>query len=244
MKTLALLRALGPVDLKNLCRDSLLVWMLAIPLVMALALRLGSPAVAGLLWGRYGFDLAPYYPLITDVFVATVPMLMGMVVGFLLLDERDDRVLTALLVTPMPLGAYLAYRLIIPTLIAIAATLIGFPLVGLISVPPASLLAAVVLSAFGCPLTALFLGSFAENKVAGLAAVKFVNAIGLLPIAAYFLPEPWQLVAGIVPTYWPLRIFWLGVEGRDFGFSLIAGTLINLLALALLLRRFVAVVHR
>ncbi|HEV8191784.1 MAG TPA: hypothetical protein VGP82_09915, partial [Ktedonobacterales bacterium] len=136
--------------------------MLAIPLVMALALalRLGGPTIAGLLWARYAFDLAPYFPLITGVFVATVPMLMGMVVGLLLLDERDDRVLTVLLVTPMPLGAYLAYRRIIPALIAVAATLIGFPLVGLISAPLSALPAAGALAARGCPLMALFLASF------------------------------------------------------------------------------------
>jgi hypothetical protein len=49
---------------------------------------------------------------------------------------------------------------------------------------------------------------------------------------------------GIVPTYWPLRVLWLGVARRAFGFSLVAGNLINLLALALLLRRVIAVAHR
>lgn len=41
-------------------------------------------------------------------------MVFGVVTGFLLLDERDDRTLTALQVTPLPLRAYIFYRVTVP----------------------------------------------------------------------------------------------------------------------------------
>ena len=46
------------------------------------------------------------------------------------------------------------------------------------------------------PLFALVLAAAAPNKVAGLAVVKILNAINLLPIAAAFLPIPLQVRGG------------------------------------------------
>jgi fluoroquinolone transport system permease protein len=102
----------------------------------------------------------------------------------------------------------------------------------------------VLLAAFCCPLVALFLAAFAENKVAGFALVKLVNTVGLLPVAAYFLPIPWQYAAGIVPMYWPLAVLWLGIAGNSFWPAFLVGLAVNMLALAALVRRFAVVVHR
>lgn len=244
IKTFALLRALGPVDLKNLRRDALLAWIPVIPLLLALVLRLGASAAETLLRARYGFDLAPYEPLIASVYLLMAPTVVGMVLGFLLLDERDDRVLAALLVTPLPLRAYLAYRLAVPSLLAFAVTLVGLPIVGLRTASPPALLLAALLAALACPMTALFLAAFAENKVAGFALVKFVNTVALIPLVAYLLPLPWQVAAGVVPTYWPLRLAWPGLATGGLVAFFVAGAVVNLLALWLLVRRFTVVVHQ
>jgi fluoroquinolone transport system permease protein len=42
--------------------------------------------------------------------VVVMPALVGMVIGFLLLDQRDDQTLAALQVTPLTLNGYLIYR--------------------------------------------------------------------------------------------------------------------------------------
>ena len=41
-------------------------------------------------------------------YLMTAPGIVGMVVGFLLLDERDERTLSALRVTPLSMRRYLA----------------------------------------------------------------------------------------------------------------------------------------
>ena len=109
MRARAILGTLGPIDARSIGRDSLLAWMLPFPLVMAAILRFGVPALALRLESELGFDLRPYYPLITAYFaVLFAPLLVGMLVGFVLLDERDDETLKALLVTPLPFEQYLA----------------------------------------------------------------------------------------------------------------------------------------
>lgn len=90
----------------------------------------------------------------------------------------------------------------------------------------------------------LFLASSAENKVAGFAILKFLNALLFLPIAAFFLPANWQLLADILRPYWPLKVFWLAAAGKSYWPFLVAGLLVNLTMLTLLLKRFQKVVHR
>lgn len=244
MKTLTILQTLGPVDLKNVRRDSLLIWISLLPLGMALIIRIGVPEVARLLHTQWGFDLTPYYPLIMSNFVLLASATVGMVIGFLLLDERDDHMLTALLVTPMPLDGYVLYRISMPMILGLIMTLIGYPIAGLTPISLIDLLAVAALGSITGPLTALFLASFAENKVAGFALAKLLNAVGMVPVAAFFVKSDWQLLAGIVPAYWPLKVFWLAAEGTRYWAYFVAGLVINLVALALLLKRFKMVIHR
>lgn len=65
----------------------------------------------------------------------TAPDLVGMVIGFLLLDERDTQTLDALRVTPLSMRRYLAYRISAPLLIAKVTTLFGYRLVALTPLP-------------------------------------------------------------------------------------------------------------
>jgi fluoroquinolone transport system permease protein len=91
---------------------------------------------------------------------------------------------------------------------------------------------------------ALFLAAFAENKVAGLALVKFLNGLAVIPIGAYFIEPPWQWLSGVMPMYWPLKVFWLAVEGSAYGGYFAVGLGVNLLVLGLLLKRFNTILHR
>ena len=243
MTTLKLFKTLGPIDLRNVSRDALLVWIPLIPLVMALLLRLAVPAVAAVLQTRFGFDLSPYYGLIMSNFVVLAPTVVGMVVGFLLLDERDDRTLQALQVTPVPLRSYLLYRLGAPMAVGTLVTLAGYPVAGLTPLPVADLAILALLSSFNAPLMALTLVAFAENKVAGFAVLKMVNAVMLLPVLVYFVDSPVQNVAGVIPSYWILKAFWLASEGRMYLLAVLLGIVTNIVALLLLQRRFYRSLH-
>ena len=52
------------------------------------------PRAGEALLAATGFDLAPYHALIMGGYLMTAPGIVGMVIGFLLLDERDARTLT------------------------------------------------------------------------------------------------------------------------------------------------------
>ena len=163
----------------------------------------------------------------------TAPGMVGMVIGFLFLDERDARTLTALRTTPLSMHQYLAYRISLPLLLGTASTLIGYPLIGLVPLRLSTLLPIAIVAGLSAPLLALVLAIAAPNKVAGFAVVKVMNAVNLLPVVSYFVPLPLQFMAGIFPTYWPMRAFWSASAGEFCVAYLVIGTIVSALALAL-----------
>ena len=122
--------ALAYADTRVVWRDPLLKWVLLLPMGLALLLRVVIPKAQAALLVSAGFEAAPYYPLVMGGYLMTAPGIVGMVVGFLLLDEQDARTLTALRVTPLSMRRYLAYRVTLPVLVGTASTLIGYPLIG------------------------------------------------------------------------------------------------------------------
>jgi fluoroquinolone transport system permease protein len=226
------LGALVAADSRVLWRDPLLPWMLVLPIGLALLFRVLLPAVAGALDDAAAFDLTPYHPLIMSGYLMTAPGIVGMIVGFLLLDERDARTLHALRVTPLPMRRYLAYRLALPLAGGTVTTLIGYPLTGVAPLPLTTLLPITAVAALSAPLLALVLAAAAPNKVAGFAMVKVMNGIELLPIAAFFIPRPWQYAAGVLPTYWPMRALWSAAAGEDYTAYLAVGAATGAAAVA------------
>jgi fluoroquinolone transport system permease protein len=234
----AALAALVHADSRSLWRDPLLGWVLLLPFGVALLLRALVPRVSEALLTANGFDLAPYYPLVMGGYLMTTPGIVGMVIGFLLLDERDARTLVALRVTPLSTRQFLGYRLALPLLVGTLATLAGYPLVGISPLPLATLAPIAMVAGLWAPLLALLLATAAPNKVAGFAVMKALNAVNLLPIAAFFVPMPLQLAAGVLPTYWPMRALWSAAAGEEFGVSLVIGALVGSLAIGVAAARF------
>lgn len=231
--------ALGPVDAKSVSRDPLLRWLMFYPLLLAGLVRWGVPWLAGTLLAKFQFDLAPFYPLLMSFVLVMTPMLAGLVIGFLLLDQQDDRTLTALQVTPLTLTGYLVYRLSLSLGLSLAITMIIFPLTGLVALGFGPLFLAALSAAPLAPFYALVLAAFAANKVQGFALTKALGVLLVAPLLAYFVPPPWQWLFGLVPLYWPAKLLWLLQAGQTgFWPVLLAGLLYQGLVLVALLRRF------
>ncbi len=230
-------RALAAADSRILWRDPLLGWVLLLPLSVALMLRLLIPPITDAL-AENGFRLEPFYPLIMSGYLMTAPGIVGMVVGFMLLDERDARTLSALRVTPLSIRQYLGYRLTGPLIVGTLTTLLAYPLAGLTSMPLSILVPIAVVAGLSAPTLSLVLAIAAPNKVAGFAVVKVLNLVNLLPLVAYFVSMPAQLLAGILPAFWPMRAFWAAAVQQPIAPFLIAGTASALAALLLTVRLF------
>ena len=237
-------RVFGALDVKNIRREDLLMWMGGLMGLVVVIMRYGVPALSGLLEARLGFDLTSYYDLLMSFYVFVPGVMAGTVIGFLLLDERDENTLTALLVTPLPMGAYLVYRFTLPLVLAFVITYVTCPLIGFAPISTVDLVVVAGLASFGGPFAALFLAVLAETKITGMALTKVWQGIGMIPLLAYFVGSDWQLLAGIVPTYWSMKVVWLAAAGEPYAWYAVVGLVVNLAVLWLALRRFNTILHR
>lgn len=223
MLSLRTFRALGALDLAGTLADPLLRWMAAVPLAVALAVRFVLPLVLVRLGELAGVELTWLHPYVAGyVVVALAPLLAGAVVGFLLLDQRDDRTLLALRVTPVPLSTYIAYRLAAPVAAALPITLAVVAIAGGLGLTPARALLAALAAAPLAPLTALALAALARNKLQGLALLKAASALLAAPLAALVLPPAWRLPLLALPTSLIAEVVW-ALQAGAFPWSLIAG---------------------
>lgn len=229
------LRALGAMDGESLLADPLLRWMAALPLAVALAVRLAMPLVllrvGELLGADLGWLLAP---LTGYVVVGMAPLLAGATVGFLLLDQRDDHTLLALRVTPLPLAAYIAYRLAMPAAVAVLTTLAALAVAGGAGLTARGVLLAALAAAPLAPVAALALAALARNKLQGLALMKAASVVLAAPLASLFLGERWQAPLFALPTYQLARAVW-ALQAGEPAWLWVGGSWAVSAALALLL---------
>lgn len=240
MQFTSAVRTLGRNDRKLVQRDSFLLFMVGYVLLIALGLRFAVPWLDGLLAEQTGFDLTPYYPVIAGWLMAIIgPQIAGTVFGFLLLEEKDDNTLEALLVTPLSLNTFLLYRVLVATVLGIVLAIVTLLIMDLVAIPVWQLIPIAIVAGLFAPILMLFYSALADNKVEGFALLKITGVVGLIPIAAWFVPEPWQYIFGLFPPYWAAKALWIAeAGGSSWPLALVAGVVASAVALRLLMRRF------
>ncbi|MFB6170237.1 MAG: ABC transporter [Haloarculaceae archaeon] len=223
--------ALLRTDARNWVRDPMLAFAAAGPVLLAAVVRLATPAVTAAASGVV--DLAPYYPVVAGTMAVFGPGIFGFVVAMFVLEDRDEGVLTAYRTTPLSLRGYLLYRGGTAFLFAAVSTLPALLVVGLVRTPLAILVATTLVGAASGSVVALTLGVVASNAIEGLALSKFANLVLLGPaLVVALVPEPVQLLAGVLPTYWPVKVYVAGVTGDpSFPLYVAAGVAVHALAL-------------
>lgn len=246
MSALKAARAILANDMTRLLRDRFLLGTAAYIMSCAVALRWLVPWLEGELMGGSGFDIGPYTPLGVSYFVlVNSSVLTGMIGGFLLLESREERAIKALLVTPTPLSLHLGT---LAAVIITAGLILAAALAAAVGVGTPGWQPVMVSAALGAPtgvVIALILATVASNKVEAFAVMKMTSFLGLIPVGAFFLPEPFQYAAGLFPPYWACKIWWVAAEGGGTWLWMVApGALVSAAWIALLLRRFITVAYR
>lgn len=203
--------AVVQADSRRLTRDPFLLFCVGYPWLLALVLRQLLP------WLDQRLDqvaLVDYYPIAGCLVAVLVPDVMGIVLGFQLLEEKDEASLVAVSVTPMSLDQYFLYRTTVYALASLPLVVVLHELLGLVSVSFGQLLLVGVAALFTVPFQALIIAAFAGNQVEGFAVMKGSGAFMLGPLAAFFIAHPWDLLIGILPTYWPIKAYFAAAAGQ------------------------------
>lgn len=231
-------------DVKNIVRDPMLVLYIAVPFMMATAFRFGLPFMQTLVAEHLAFDITPYYSFAMAFVVMVTPMMVGALVGFMLLDERDENILSYIAVTPLSKTGYVAYRTTMPVLLSVLLAYVAHALAGLSYISPVKLLPVALMAALEAPVLALFLAAFAENKVEGLAYAKGMGVFYVGPFIGEFAPLPWHYIGGVFPPYWITKAYTSATAAHalpffeSYAFYVIVGLALHILVITFFIRVF------
>lgn len=190
-------------DFKFIARDPMLLVASVAPVLLVIILRLVFPQAADILLRNTGFDLYLYYPVVAITFITLIPMLIGMVYAFILLDENDTHILQVISVTPAGKRNFILMRMIIPVILSFVFTIIAIAFTD--PVPTEGWLRTLVITVlFSTQSTFIFLfiGSLAGDKIEGLALTKLYGIFLVAVPLGLIVHHPWNYLAFFSPSYW------------------------------------------
>jgi fluoroquinolone transport system permease protein len=166
--------------------------MLGYPLLLALGLRFFVPLVPV-------DDIALYLAPTPVLFSA---MLLGMVLGFALIEERENRTWLLLRVLPIAQQTLFLYVLALSVGLSLPISLVAATAYGVSIASPTEFVAMAAAAGLLAPLSMLAMGAFAANKIEGLALSKILSAAAWFPALAFVLSPAWQTTIVWNPYYW------------------------------------------
>jgi fluoroquinolone transport system permease protein len=234
-KTLSLLSG----DFRAIRRDATLLMSMLAPLIIAVIARIGLPLLSDILIDKLNFDLTEYYTLILSFVIVLIPFILGISSGLLLLDEKDENILTYITVTPMSREGYIFYKIISPMIVSAVSTLFAVIFIGIKEIDILKVIPVIIICSMEAPIIALVMVKFASNKIQGLVISKGIGFILLIPIAAYFIKIKWSLILGVFPTYWTGNAFVASFEEIGaYLFYIIGGVIVNGIYLTYLYKKW------
>ena len=194
-------------DFRNIIRDRFFVFaFFAYPVMLIMFSRIMIHLIAPKIESM--FPLAANFPLLFMFFIIIIPFIFSFISAFLILDERDEHLLTVLRVMPISRNSYLIYRMFFMSLFSFIVLMIFPPMSGLIDGTQfsyTSYLPVAILFALFTPFTALLVASFATNKVQAFAIFKIGGTVFILPIFAFFLNlGDLKYIFSPIPNFWSL----------------------------------------
>lgn len=209
-------------DMRNIFRDQIMMVMFIFPIIFILIFRWMASAING---------IEPFLPLILGFCYIMMPNMLGAVLGFLILDEKDDKVLGALRVMPISASGFVIYRMLFPMGFTFIINMILPYALDFVELDVGTAIILALIGALEAPFLGLIVSSKAANKVEGMAAFKFAGFAFMLPLAAAFITSDWLWAFGVLPSFWPVKIVLDSVMGTPDLWLYIVGLLYNIACL-------------
>ncbi|AFK22501.1 ABC transporter permease [Pyrococcus sp. ST04] len=200
--------AIYRTDLKLLRRDPILLYSVGMTLVLLFIVRYFKDRMGEL-----------YYAIALFVLIF-IPMIFGMIPGFMMADEKENKTVQALRVIPISSEAFLVYRLTWASLVTVAFTVIA-PHILDMEISQKGVLALVLLFLLEVWIYGLLITIFAESRMQAITVSKILGWLLILPVAVKLvvlwrnLSTDWSKLTAFLPTYWTYRVF-EGIALNDY----------------------------
>lgn len=213
-------KALGRYELKNIFRDKMTALMVVYPFFITAIAAFVIPAFFDFVEGEEAVLFITSLVIVV-ILASLAPMLAGAMLGFLLLDHKDEKTLDSLRVTPLSLRSYLIYKASYTYLLsAVASAFVifgirwfsgeGYTFMGqnvFRELPVYGILLYALVSGLFGPTFGLIIATFGKNKIEGFAYLKSMGILILIPALVMLesMQDIRQYILGIIPGFWPVK---------------------------------------
>ncbi len=122
--------------------------------------------------------------------------------GFMLVQEKEQGTLQALLVTPTTMAEVMTAKGAFAFVLVMAMCLLTLALNGAMSAEPLALVLCLALASLMCNQIGLIYGAIARDGKVLYNLVQTLNMVAMGPLLFYFFPKWPQWPAMVFPTYW------------------------------------------
>lgn len=221
--------------LSSIRKDMMLFAACLAPVLAGLVFRFGIPQAEKRLCDFMGKTvvLTPYYELFDIALGILAPVMFCFVAAMVILEERDEKQVKYLIVTPLGKRGYLFSRFGIPFFISVLVTLI---LISIFKLTKLALWTMLFLSVFGAMLgmiVALMIVTLSSNKLEGMAVSKLATLTMIGFMVPYFIGDKVQYILAPLPSFWMGKVIYHGNP-----FFILPGIAMALVWIGVLMKRF------
>lgn len=221
-------------DFKQIIRDPIMALLMIIPFFLIIIFRLMVVFLIPFLLTRIEFDITPYLFYVYVFIVLMCGAMLGIVTGFMMIDERDGNVAELMSITPLGRGGYLFNRLLFAATFSFFYSFLGYFVLDVVDLPVYTVLFASLLSSNYSIIIGLLIFIFADDKVKGLTFAKAINSLSLFAFSDLLALKWLTVLSWFFPTYWMAMVVQLPHSFLIYGLAL----LVNLVWLGLLIRYY------
>jgi fluoroquinolone transport system permease protein len=251
-------------EMKTILRDPMNAFILFYPFLMLFLCGWLLPAITD----RTGAEGAARTITLLLGFVVAISLggyMMGGLLGFSLLENKDEKTLWSIAVTPVTVEGYAVFKTIYAFFFSVVSTFVmtagmklfasesymidyGGVSIGLFDgISYGQIAIFSVVSGLLVPSVGAVFAGFARNKIEGFAFIKSGALIVLIPMLALLdsLQDAKQYFLGVAPNFWPVKaLLNLALQSNaaanlDFWLYMLIGTLYPLALGILAMRAFV-----
>jgi fluoroquinolone transport system permease protein len=189
-------------DIKQIMRDPIMALLMFAPLMLIVVFKLIEIFLYPYLQAQFDFDMMPYSVYVLSFILLMNSGTLGIVIGFMMLDERDGNISQLLEITPLGRSGYLINRLSFACILSALYGLLSLAVFTNIDLSMGLFILASLLSAIYTAIIGLLIFSAAEDKVKGLTFAKGLNALAIFAFADLFAIQWFTIVSWFFPSYW------------------------------------------
>ena len=189
-------------DIKQILRDPVMAIMMVAPVFTIIMFKLLVIFLIPFINAKTGIDISPWHPYILAFVLLINAGLLGIVTGFMMLDERDGNIAELMSVTPLGRTGYLINRLSFASILSFIYSIAGFYGLNLVSLPFVLVLFLSLLLSIYSAIIGLLIFQSADDKVKGLTFAKALNSLVFFALTDLFALKWLTVLSWFFPPYW------------------------------------------